>query len=150
MPPLERRAQQLALGEHRVRHQAELGSTTHTRRPTTTGVVRLVLAHVNPGVPNWLDVAGHREGALCVRYLLAGARPPVEVRTVKLAELRNHLAADTPALSPADRAKMLAARQHAKRGASGADITGRRPELRATIPSSRRKRRPVHPIPSAE
>ncbi len=89
-------------------------SLNHTQaRPDTDGVVRMILAHVDPGVPNWLDVGGHREGTIAVRYFAAESRPPVEAKAVKLAELRNHLPADTPEVSPAERAERLAARRRA-------------------------------------
>jgi len=29
-----------------------------------------VIAHEDPGVPNWLDTGGHREGTIFWRYLL--------------------------------------------------------------------------------
>ena len=52
------------------------------------GGARLVVAHADPGVPNWIDTAGHREGAMCFRWLLAEDDPPIpEVRVVPVAEL---------------------------------------------------------------
>lgn len=46
------------------------------------GVVRVVVAHRDPGHPNWLDTAGHRHGTAHVRYVLAEALPPVRTRVV--------------------------------------------------------------------
>ena len=52
------------------------------------GGARLVAAHEDPGVPNWIDTAGHGEGAMCFRWLLAEDDPPIpEVRVVPFAEL---------------------------------------------------------------
>ncbi len=52
------------------------------------GRVRLVVAHRDPGVPNWIDTAGHTEGAMCFRWLLAENDPPIpRVCVVPAAEL---------------------------------------------------------------
>ncbi len=32
------------------------------------GSVRVVVAHRDPGVPNWIDTCGHREGTMCWRW----------------------------------------------------------------------------------
>ena len=32
------------------------------------GIYRFVLAHADPGVPNWLDVAGHPRGTIFMRW----------------------------------------------------------------------------------
>jgi hypothetical protein len=52
------------------------------------GSATLVVAARDPGVPNWLDCAGHAEGTMCFRWLLAEDDPPLPaLRVVKLAEL---------------------------------------------------------------
>ncbi len=53
------------------------------------GTYRIVVAATNPGVPNWLDTAGHRSGMVNVRALLAVdlAEPIYEV--VPLASLES-------------------------------------------------------------
>ena len=49
---------------------------------------RVVIAHTDPGVPNWLDTAGHPIGAAFVRWLCADGLPPRPSATVvKLADL---------------------------------------------------------------
>lgn len=49
----------------------------------------IVVAHADPGIPNWLDTAGAPAGLIFVRYLLPEERPqPLTARVVKLAELR--------------------------------------------------------------
>jgi hypothetical protein len=77
------------------------------------GVVRLVVAHEDPGVPNWLDAAGHERGTLIARFVMAEAAPAFRARTVKLGELREALPADTPRVSPEQREASLAARRRA-------------------------------------
>ena len=52
------------------------------------GVVRVVVAHRDPGHPNWLDTAGHRHGTAHVRYVLAESRPPVRTRVVPVSEVQ--------------------------------------------------------------
>jgi hypothetical protein len=48
------------------------------------GTWRVVVAHDDPGVPNWLTTAGHAEGAMCFRWLLAeDDPPPPRLRVVK-------------------------------------------------------------------
>jgi hypothetical protein len=39
--------------------------------PEPDGTVRLVLAHSDPGLPNWLDTSGHRLGVMFFRWLHA-------------------------------------------------------------------------------
>jgi hypothetical protein len=39
------------------------------------GSWRIVVAHRDPGVPNWLSTAGHREGRLWFRWFLAESLP---------------------------------------------------------------------------
>jgi hypothetical protein len=77
------------------------------------GAFRGVIAHEDPGVPNWLDPAGHERGTLIARFVMAEATPLVRARTVKLGELRDALPPDTPRLSAAGRAAALAARRRA-------------------------------------
>jgi hypothetical protein len=71
------------------------------------GRFRGVIAHVDPGVPNWLDAAGHTAGTLAVRFLRAAAAPEVRTRVVPLAEVRRQLPPDTPRVTPEARAETL-------------------------------------------
>lgn len=50
------------------------------------GKVRLVVAHRDPGVPNWLDTGGRRRGFVTLRWLDNPSAPPVETGVVPLAE----------------------------------------------------------------
>jgi hypothetical protein len=55
----------------------------------TDGSVRVVVAHKDPGIPNWIETAGHHEGTMCWRwYRLAEGEKPVEpgtkvIKTIK-------------------------------------------------------------------
>jgi hypothetical protein len=77
------------------------------------GVFRGVISHADPGVPNWLDPAGHRQGSIAARFLLAASPPEPTLRTLKLADLRAALPEHTPRIEPAARAAQLEARRHA-------------------------------------
>jgi hypothetical protein len=52
------------------------------------GSVQIALAHEDPGVPNWLETAGHRRGTLCLRWVGAREHPVPATRVARLAELR--------------------------------------------------------------
>jgi len=75
------------------------------------GRFRCVLAHEDPGVPNWLDTAGHTEGLLQYRWIWTRTNPRPACRTVKLADLHRHLPATTPRVSAAERARGIAVRR---------------------------------------
>ena len=51
------------------------------------GTFRIVLAHRDPGVPNWIETAGHRQGQICLRALLCREPLSITFRKVKLSEL---------------------------------------------------------------
>ena len=50
------------------------------------GSVRIVVAHKNPGVSNWLETTGHEQGTMCFRWVRASEHPEPNTRVVKLAE----------------------------------------------------------------
>jgi hypothetical protein len=50
-----------------VHHRATLNN--HSTVLEDDGSVRWVVAHRDPGVPNWLDTAGHRRGTIGVRWV---------------------------------------------------------------------------------
>ncbi|MGH8809463.1 MAG: DUF1214 domain-containing protein [Noviherbaspirillum sp.] len=52
------------------------------------GGVTLVLSHTDPGLPNWLETAGHRVGTLCMRWVEAQELVHPRTRVVKLSELK--------------------------------------------------------------
>jgi hypothetical protein len=52
------------------------------------GRFRIVVAHEDPGLPNWLDTGGEKKGVVFVRYLLPEERPEgLEARVVRLSAL---------------------------------------------------------------
>ena len=60
----------------------------HGARTEDDGSVRLIVAHEDPGVGNWLDTAGHSRGTMCLRWIRADKHPQPTTRVVKQAELR--------------------------------------------------------------
>jgi hypothetical protein len=80
-------------------------------RVDADGRVRFVFAATDPGVPNWIDTAGHRSGQFTYRWVWSKNRPKPRTKLVPLAELREHLPADTPQVSPEERRLQLARRQ---------------------------------------
>jgi Protein of unknown function (DUF1214) len=55
------------------------------------GSLHIVLSHTDPGHPNWLDVAGHQQGALVWRWNDASSTPPLpRVRVTDLRSVAAH------------------------------------------------------------
>lgn len=79
-------------------HQAVLDSD---------GLFRAVISHTDPGVPNWLDTYGHVQGLIGGRYNWTETVPEPTLTTVKLADLFDHLPADTARTSPEERQAVL-------------------------------------------
>lgn len=80
------------------------------------GVIRLVVAHRDPGVPNWLDTTGHREGFMTPRWAYSetppkDAWPTLQIVKVPLAEVRKHLHESTRTVSPDERREQIRVRQ---------------------------------------
>ncbi len=58
-----------------------------TTTPEADGSVRLVVAHEDPGHPNWLDTCGHRHGIMGLRWVRADAHPAATTRVVPASTL---------------------------------------------------------------
>ena len=77
------------------------------------GRVRFVLAHEDPGVPNWLDTGEHRNGLLTYRWFWPESDPTPTTRVLPLTQLASSLPADTPEVDTAAReAELRARREH--------------------------------------
>ncbi|MXY04430.1 MAG: DUF1214 domain-containing protein [Gammaproteobacteria bacterium] len=59
----------------------------HLARYEADGSIRLVVAHQDPGLANWIETAGHRSGTMCFRWVRAVAHPEPATRVVKLGDL---------------------------------------------------------------
>jgi hypothetical protein len=86
-------------------------SLNHTQgRLSGDGGFRAVVAHRDPGVPNWLDTEGRMDGMITHRWI-GGPAAAISSRVIPLAEVRDHLPAGTPEVTPAERADEIRRRQ---------------------------------------
>ena len=74
----------------------------HTAVADADGAYRVVVAHRDPGVPNWLDTIGHQKGFLWGRMDRTNDYQPKTTK-LKLAELRAQLPAATRTVSADER-----------------------------------------------
>jgi hypothetical protein len=88
-------------------HQAVLDSD---------GKFRAVLTRRDPGVPNWLDPVCWDVGIILVRWYRAAKEQHITTKKVSLAQVREHLPADTPVVTPAQRAEEIDRRRRAVMG----------------------------------
>ncbi len=83
----------------------------HHAHVDTDGRFRCVLAHRDPGTPNWLDVGGNRRGFLFYRWLRPTTPMPTPVAVLTpLADVRAHLPLEHPLFDQAARDVQLAER----------------------------------------
>jgi hypothetical protein len=60
----------------------------HTAVYADDGSVRIVVAHGDPGLPNWITTCGHAEGTMCFRWVDAPHSVEPACRVVALSRLR--------------------------------------------------------------
>jgi hypothetical protein len=60
----------------------------HTASLRKDGSVRIVVAHEDPGVENWLETTGHRLGTITLRWVGATEHPAPTTRVVTLGDIR--------------------------------------------------------------
>jgi hypothetical protein len=75
------------------------------------GKFRAVISRLDPGVPNWLDKANYPWGVIQMRWNRASDYPDPTIKKVPLADVREHLPADTPVVTPAERREQLRRRR---------------------------------------
>ena len=85
----------------------------HYAKLSSDGKFRAVISLEDCGAPNWLDPGGYTEGGLYGRWYDSDTTPEPSMKVVKLGELRDHLPADTPVVTPEQRAEELRARVRA-------------------------------------
>ncbi|MBH25702.1 MAG: hypothetical protein CMH57_14870 [Myxococcales bacterium] len=59
----------------------------HTAAYEDDGSVRIVVAHTDPGHPNWIQTVGHDRGTMCFRWFHADDPPQPQTRVVTMDEL---------------------------------------------------------------
>lgn len=67
-------------------HKIDINHTQAHYEPD--GSFRIVVAHRDPGLPNWLETAGHHHGTMGLRWVNAREHPKPDCQVVRLAELR--------------------------------------------------------------
>jgi hypothetical protein len=77
------------------------------------GVLRVVVAHQDPGSANWLDTAGHSEGPMILRCVRTDDAPVPATRVVPFDRLGDELPAGTARVTPEQRTRTVAARARA-------------------------------------
>ena len=77
------------------------------------GKVRVVVAHRDPGVANWLDTAGHSEGPIILRCVRTDSAPVPTTSVVAFDRLTDELPAGTIMLTPSERAAAIDVRRRA-------------------------------------
>jgi hypothetical protein len=80
---------------------------------SSDGRFRAVIAHRDPGVPNWLDPGQNEEGTVTARFLHGDETPEIRFERVPLAQVQDHLPEDTPTIGSSERSEMLQARRRA-------------------------------------
>jgi hypothetical protein len=84
-----------------------------TAKPSSDGKLRAVISLEDPGVPNWLDPAGFKEGTIYGRWYGCDVNPVPSIARVPLSGLRDQMPSDTPVITSAERAAERRARVHA-------------------------------------
>lgn len=75
--------------------------------------VRFVVSARDPGVPNWLDTAGHQRGVIQGRWTDCDTQPMPTVQKIALADVRAALPAGTPQVTPQERDRIIRDRRAA-------------------------------------
>ncbi|MCY3635284.1 MAG: DUF1214 domain-containing protein [bacterium] len=78
------------------------------------GRFRIVVAHRDPGVQNWLDTEGRPEALITFRWVLSTTMPTPEGQVVPFAEIDDHLPDFVTRLTPDQRAAQIATRRQSR------------------------------------
>jgi hypothetical protein len=87
--------------------------TGHQIHVDPDGHFRVVVAQHDPGVQNWLDTEGRRDGLITYRWVFTSTAPEPAARVVRFADVLTHLPGSTPPFAEAERRAQVAARQRA-------------------------------------
>ncbi len=90
-------------------HQSSLNG--HQAIVDDDGTLRAVIAHDDPGVPNWLDTAGHSAGPVILRCVRTESAPVPTTRVIPFAEVHAALPAGTRRVTSEERERVIAARR---------------------------------------
>jgi hypothetical protein len=93
-------------GDHESRPSSLNHRTTHI---DDDGIMRIVIAHSDPGSANWIDTENRTESLLTYRWIQTRNAPHPQARVLKASELRNELPNEHPAVSNAERQRRQSA-----------------------------------------
>jgi hypothetical protein len=96
---------------HYGRHQSSLNA--HQAVTDSDGLVRVVLCGRDPGIANWLDTAGHSNGAMILRCVRTTTAPTPTARVVSFDDIASALPTDTRTVTADERASILDRRRRA-------------------------------------
>jgi hypothetical protein len=82
-------------------------------QPDGDGVLRIVISAQDPGVPNWLDTAGHPRGLIQGRWTDCDSQPIPSIRKIAISEVRAALPPGTATISKEQRERVLRERRAA-------------------------------------
>ena len=91
------------------RHQSSLNG--HQAMVDDDGVLRVVIAHSDPGIANWLDTAGHSEGPVILRCVRTETAPVPTTRVVPMTDVAAALPAGTRRVTADERVAVMDARR---------------------------------------
>lgn len=96
---------------HYGRHQSSLNG--HQAIIDADGIFRAVICATDPGVANWLDTAGHSNGAMLLRCVRTENATVPNTRVVKFDDVLSALPVDTTMITSDERARIIDARRRA-------------------------------------
>jgi hypothetical protein len=100
-----------------IEYANQVGSRNgHQSHVDEDGVIRLVVAHEEPGVHNWVDTTGHREVFMSPRWAYSETPDPdqwptISAKKVRFSEILDHLPKSTKRVTPEERRKEIEIRQ---------------------------------------
>ncbi len=92
-----------------ARHQSSLNG--HQACIDDDGILRVVIAHQDPGIANWLDTAGHSEGPVILRCVRTEMPMVPTTRVVPFADLASAIPASSKRVTPDERTAFMDARK---------------------------------------
>ena len=92
-----------------ARHQSSLNG--HQAVVDDDGILRVVIAHQDPGVANWLDTASHSAGPVILRCVRTESAPVPETQVVRFDDLAGSLPTGTRRVTLEERRRTIAARR---------------------------------------
>lgn len=83
----------------------------HQMHLDADGRMRVVLAHTDPGVANWIDIGGRERGLLVYRWVWARTNPMPDARVIDIDQVRAAMPDDHPVVDETMRRKAISQRR---------------------------------------